>query len=185
MRAVQAENWEKVDAFFRAAGIDPSHPEVIAFKQSKGYIPGTPSAPAPAQPPARQFHNNEPGDLHLQDPKPGFTLVQEADGRWYTVSTNRHGQVVKYLAGGQYDFVSRAGVVTVEGFMETGSTHTALAGLGPVDYAGRAFFGSNTSSRGVMRRWDNGSGHFMQGAGDTASCTHQAGLPMNLFDPIH
>lgn len=185
IRAVQAKHWEKVDAFFRAAGVDPAHPDVIAFKQRKGCVPGTPAAPEPTQPPPRQFNNNALSDDHLQHPKPGFTLVQEADGRWYTVTTSRQGEEVKFLAGGEYDFVSRGGVVTVERFMETGSTHTALAGHGPVDYAGRVYFGSSTSSRGVMRRWDNGSGHFMRGAGDSAAYAHQSGLPINVFDPIH
>jgi hypothetical protein len=99
------------------------------------------------------------------------------------VTQNRSGQEVRFLAGGEYDFVSRGGVVTVERFMTDGSTHTALAGLGPVDYAGRVWFGSGTSSRGVMRRWDNGSGHFIRGADTNGDYAHQAGLPMNLFDP--
>lgn len=96
------------------------------------------------------------------------------------MTTNRYGQEVAFLAKGEYDFVSRNGVILVERFDPNGSTHTALAGAGPVDYAGRVWFGHRKTSRGVMRRWDNGSGHFEP----IANAADRAGLPMDLFIPL-
>ena len=125
-----------------------------------------------------QYLNNNPDDVAAVTRRAGLRLEQR-DGKWVTITTNSRGQEVVRSATGKYDFVTVNGQTRVLRSGDPISTHTALAGNGPVDYAGQIVF-SGRSNRGQIRSWDNGSGHFTPGSADAAN----AGLPMNLFRPL-
>ena len=124
------------------------------------------------------YLNNNAQDVASVTRRAGLQLEQRG-GKWVTVTTNSRGQEVVRSATGRYDFVTVNGQTRVLRPGDAVSTHTALAGNGPVDYAGQIVF-SGRSNRGQIRYWDNGSGHFTPGSADAAN----AGLPMNLFRPL-
>ena len=103
--------------------------------------------------------------------KPGFRL-EERNGKWVTISVS-HGAENVYTARGRWDFVVLPnGQIRVIKPQEE-SSHTVLAGNGPVVYAGQV----NFSQAGAIKSWHNGSGHFQPLASDAA----QSGLPLDLF----
>jgi hypothetical protein len=123
------------------------------------------------------YTNKIAADVAAVARKTGFRLEQRG-GKWVTISINSRGQEVVRSATGRYDFVTINRKIHV---LRPGSisSHTALAGDGPVDYAGQILF-SGRSNRGRIRYWDNGSGHFRPFSADAA----KAGLPMDLFRPL-
>ena len=123
------------------------------------------------------YDNVRPDDVTVVGRKPGFRL-EERDGKWVTVSHKRDGTEVVFTANGTYHFVVQNGNIRVIRPQEL-SSHTALAGAGPVEYAGRVKFGSSSGNRGQIQSWDNGSGHFLPRTVDAP----QAGLPMDRFRP--
>ncbi len=99
---------------------------------------------------AQNYANINPDDVAAVAPRAGLRLEQRA-GKWVTISTNSGGQEVVRSATGTYDFVTVNGRMRV---LRMGSdpisTHTAMAGAGPVDYAGRIVFSGRTN-RGKIR----------------------------------
>lgn len=127
----------------------------------------------------RQFPN-----LHGDEAVPVRRIRLEYDassGRWST-----HGGTRRFTARGNYIFVrTEAGIFVARRMQINGAAgrrvfHTDLAGGHPVLYAGEVRFGYGRSSRGVIRSWDNGSGHYQP----LAEYAHQAGLPMDLFRSV-
>jgi hypothetical protein len=121
------------------------------------------------------YENVHPGDITIVGRKPGV-LLEQRNGKWVTVSYKRDGTEVVFTANGTYHYVVQNGKIRVIRPQEL-SSHTALAGAGPVEYAGQIKFGSSRGNRGQIQRWDNGSGHFLPRAEDAP----QAGLPMERF----
>jgi RHS repeat-associated protein len=124
------------------------------------------------------YDNIMPEDVTIVDRKPGIPLEQR-DGKWVTVTHKADGTEVVFTANGTYDFVVVNGQVRVIRPQEL-SSHTALAGAGPVEYAGTIKFGSSDGNRGTIIFWNNKSGHFIPRAVDAP----QAGLPTDLFKPV-
>jgi hypothetical protein len=123
------------------------------------------------------YDNVHPQDVTIVSRKPGFRLEQRGD-KWVTVSYKRDGTEVIFTANGTYHYVVRNGNIRVIRPQDL-SSHTTLAGAGPVEYAGQIRFGSSRGNRGQIQSWDNASGHFLPRPEDAS----QAGLPMNRFRP--
>ena len=100
-----------------------------------------------------------------------YRLV-EKEGVWKLV--NRRGR--EYTARGRFNFVRFSGRLLVSKRGE----HIHISGSQPVEYAGELRFGYNQSNRGRIKSWSNASGHYMP----SALLAPQAGLPMELFEPI-
>lgn len=103
-----------------------------------------------------------------------FQLI-ENDGLWYTVGQN--GSM--YRAKGTYDYVTIDGKTYVS---RTSSDPTAghydiSRGAQQVDYAGAVKFGWSDGTRGILKEFDNASGHYKPSA-DAAA---QSGLPLDKF----
>ncbi len=83
-------------------------------------------------------------------------------------------------ASGVYNFVTQEGIVFIrKANAKVGSSligHVDLAMGRDVDYAGRLYFSGRTS-RGILRKWTNESGHYRP----PANARENAGLPVSLF----
>ncbi len=123
------------------------------------------------------YNNLHPEDVPSVARRSG-TRLEQRGGKWVTVTMNSRGQEVTRSASGSYDFVVRNGQIRVLKSGSPISGHTALAGHGPVDFAGELRFSSG-NNRGALRSWNNASGHFRPSADDA----HLAGLPIELFRP--
>jgi hypothetical protein len=100
------------------------------------------------------------------------------DRKWVTVATRDEREVV-WSATGKYDFVAVQGRLRALRPRHPVSTHTALAGMGTVDYAGTiTFYGR--SKLGVLKSWDSDSGHFQP----KLEFSSDAGLLINFFVPV-
>jgi hypothetical protein len=97
-----------------------------------------------------------------------YRLVWTATG-WKLV--NGRGQ--HYTARGSYQFVRVAGIFRVS----KNGEHVHITAGRPVEYAGQIRFGYNRSTKGQIRHWSNGSGHYKP----PPSLAAQAGLPMDRF----
>ena len=103
-----------------------------------------------------------------------YQLV-EKNGVWYTVGEN--GSM--YRAKGKYDFVTINGKTYVS---RTSSKERAdhfyiSRGAQQVDYAGSIRFGWSDGTRGVLKEFDNSSGHYKP----KTENAHQSGLPLDKF----
>jgi RHS repeat-associated protein len=99
--------------------------------------------------------------------------LEQRSGKWVTVSASGRTR----SATGRYIFIRQNDTTFVQRQSRAG--HIDLAGGRPVDYAGQIQF-SGRNSRGTLRTWDNGSGHYQP----PARLAERAGLPMDLFDPL-
>lgn len=83
-------------------------------------------------------------------------------------------------ASGVYNFVTQEGIVFIRrASAKVGNSligHVDLAIGREVDYAGRLYFSGRTS-RGILRRWTNESGHYRP----TADARSNACLPEEKF----
>jgi hypothetical protein len=123
------------------------------------------------------MYNNSAEDVARVVRRQGVK-VEQRDGKWVTV-TSRGGREVVRSATGKYDFIAVQGELRALRPGDPVSTHTALAGMGPVDYAGTiTFYGR--SKRGVLKSWDNDSGHFEP----KSKLAIDARLPMELFKAV-
>ena len=123
-----------------------------------------------------EYYNVHPADVTIVDRKPGFRLEQRED-KWVTVTHKQDGTEVVFTANGTYHFVVQNGNIRVIRPQNL-SSHTSLAGNGPVEFAGQIKFGSSKGNRGQVQWWDNGSGHFLpKGGRRAASWTANGPLP--------
>ncbi|PXZ01431.1 VENN motif pre-toxin domain-containing protein, partial [Gilliamella apicola] len=108
-----------------------------------------------------------------------FELVQK-DGVWYTVGNNG----TMFRARGTYDYVTINGKIYVSKTSSPGQDvgHFDISrGAKQVDYAGSVQFGWNSGTRGVLKGFDNSSGHYKPSANDA----HQSGFPLDKFKGIY
>jgi len=113
-----------------------------------------------------KFNNTKPWDY-----KQGVArheLVNK-NGTYYV---NHGGNLTR--AKGNYDFVS------INGRTYVGTPHAGHANIArgrPVDYAGQLHFGRGSTTRGILKSWNNQSGHYLP----TAARAHQAGFSLQRF----
>jgi len=86
----------------------------------------------------------------------------------------------EWSATGLYSFVRLNGhfYVCKANLRTDGIGHIELSRGRPVDYAGEICF-AGRKKRGVLRYWNNDSGHYKP----PASAAHEAQLPLELFQP--
>lgn len=101
-----------------------------------------------------------------------YRLVEDVDGRWRL--ENRLGQ--RFTARGSFNFVR----IGDRFFVSKRGEHVHISKAVDILYAGEVRFGYNRSTRGRIRGWSNASGHYQP----PAALAHQAGFPLDLFDPI-
>jgi hypothetical protein len=108
---------------------------------------------------------------------PAFRL-DKRNGKWVTISTSGN---VRTARGANIFVVAQDGTVFVTRRSPPGAhqvaSHADLARGRPVLYAGEIQFSGNG---GVIRWWNNRSGHYQPGS----EFAHQAGLSMDLFRPF-
>jgi len=121
------------------------------------------------------YYNLFPEDVAIVTRRTGFALVHRS-GKWVTVTYRKNGDECVFTAKGTYDYVVRNGTIQLIRLQDI-SSHTVLAGEGPVEYAGQMKFGCSRGNRGQLLWWDNGSGHFKPRAEDAS----QATLPLDRF----
>jgi hypothetical protein len=106
------------------------------------------------------------------------TLLQDDAGRYWLQGGGR-----QITPSGSYDFVTLPnGTVRVARTNPNSefSTHLGLSGGGEVSYAGTIRFANgNTATRGSIRSWSNGSGHYQP----PSWLSGNSKLPPNLFLP--
>jgi RHS repeat-associated protein len=120
--------------------------------------------------PRTEFENRIPDDIPKAVPR---IRLENRNGKWVTVSSS--GKV--RTASGRYIFVRKGSDILVA--KENRAGHIDLAHGQKVLYAGEIQF-SGRRRRGVLRKWNNQSGHYLP----TAEAAHQAGLPMQSFEPV-
>lgn len=62
--------------------------------------------------------------------------------------------------------------------------HIDIARGNNVDFAGQIRFGHNKNSKGQIKYWNNGSGHYKPSS-DLAGLAGNAGLLLDLFTPYN
>lgn len=120
------------------------------------------------------FYNLYPEDA--PNPVP-LIVLRYSNDKWVEVRGNSTRS-----ASGLYNFVSVGGMIYISkanrSFHGSPIGHIDLARGGPVDYAGEIRF-SGRKNRGLLRSWNNLSGHYEP----SADKANQAGLPRVLFRP--
>jgi len=96
-------------------------------------------------------------------PIPRYRLIQGTDGRWKTINASR---TVTRTASGKYLFVHQGGpdgeVFVYKPKVEDPTIYHSYVGRGQeVDYSGEIEFSSGRNGRGIMRGWNNRSGHYL------------------------
>jgi hypothetical protein len=94
------------------------------------------------------------------EPARRFSLILE-NGRWRTVSVSGS----KFTARGLYIFVvQREQLIISRRITPVGQpdpiSHIDLAWGGEVEFAGEVRFGTGTTSRGILKYWNDKSGHY-------------------------
>jgi hypothetical protein len=117
---------------------------------------------------------NIPEDLPASSRR--VELIEEK-GKWYEIDPGRTRE--RFTAKGRYNFVVQDGrkwaVRASRRVAGWQPGHTEAAGGRRVTFAGQIRF----SGRGVLREWDNASGHYAP----ARAFAKNAGLPMDLFVP--
>ncbi|WP_294829675.1 hypothetical protein [uncultured Gilliamella sp.] len=88
-----------------------------------------------------------------------------------------------YRARGTYDFVTINGKIYVSNTSSKPNVgHFDISrGASQVDYAGSVKFGWSDGTRGVLKEFDNSSGHYKP----NANAAHQSGFPLDKFKDMH
>lgn len=89
-----------------------------------------------------------------------------------------------FRARGTYDYVTINGKIYVSKTSSPGQDvgHFDISrGAKQVDYTGSVQFGWNSGTRGVLKGFDNSSGHYKPSANDA----HQSGFPLDKFKGIY
>jgi len=98
------------------------------------------------------------------------------DGKWIEIISNQEIRT----ASGVYNFVTQDGTIFIRrASAKVGNNligHVDLAMGCDVDYAGRLYFSGRTS-RGILRKWTNESGHYRP----STDARSNAGLPDEKF----
>lgn len=120
----------------------------------------------PEDPNNEKFKNTNPWDY--KEGVARHELINK-NGIYYV---SRGGNLTR--AKGNYDFV------TINGRTYVGKPHAGHANIArgrPVHYAGQLHFGRGTTTRGVLKSWNNQSGHYLP----TAARANQAGFSLQRF----
>lgn len=102
-----------------------------------------------------------------------YLLVEEG-GRWRL--QNRRGD--RFTARGLFNFVRLAS--TGEFLASKTGEHVHISRGQDVWYAGQIRFGYNRATRGRIKMWSNGSGHYRP----PDDLAYQARLPLHLFNAV-
>jgi len=114
---------------------------------------------------ARKFKNNFPDDPVF--PVPQNQLINR-NGKWLTQSPNGN----TWTASGRYNFIAQGDDI----FLTNKGGHIDLSRGIDVDFAGEVFFSGRTN-RGILKSWNNNSGHYTP----SFDYSNQANLPIELF----
>jgi len=136
----------------------------------------TPDVPRNAIPDnnIHRFPNLMPEDAPKEILHPGIIKDIFFDGTKWRY-TNRAGQIRS--PKGLYNFVTIDGKIRIAREQPNFGGHIDISGGRSVDFAGSVRFGHGKTTKGKIKAWDNGSGHYKP----YADLAHQAGFPLDLF----